>query len=394
MALEATVSARSKVVIATGCHRSIEDSLFLKCLQGSDLKIVYLATQWSAPSETYLPATAKDVEPVVKQHADADLVALTSPTYPGIVPLDLADSVQIIRRHAPRRRSCLTAWGTHFGISPRLPSFGARFGADIITTSDHKSWLADEQVAMLYLNSHDKRLADRVDRAFGVVCSTSPSHRLVASADASVQAACRAGSRLIDDALAFAEEFRKAVSGVRGLRTLGISELAGYAEFYARPWKVFVDVSATGFTGHQVFSVLQTQERIVPEMATARGVLFLINPAYPVEKVADCVARIRGVLEVNKPVGITGPVTGPPLLRLEILPTAALQCEPEYCALRDAEHRIAAREVCWVILPGSMCSAPGNGLTMRPSNISRTVRKQSAKVQGMRANKLAVVPLE
>jgi len=394
MALEAAVRQHDKIVLATGCHQSIEDWLLIWSYQGLELKLVYVPTAWSANSETFLPPTADEMRATLRDHPDTTLVILTCPTYPGLHPTDLAETISAIRQGAPGARVFIdAAWGTHFGLSPAVPEFPLAGGVDLVTSSDHKTGLAEEQAAMLYVGTDDPELLARVESVYRAITSTSPSNRLLASLDASLVTLASHGERLVEDACAFADAFREEVARIEGLKVMGQADLDADPErFVLDPVKVFVDVSELGYNGRQVYRLLERQGRVVPEMASERGVLFLMTPAYRPRQARDLADRLRGVLAVSKPRPWPQAPPLPPAPQMAMSPASAIGQADEPATVHEARGRVAASAIC-IYPPGVYVLRPGQHIDEpTASYLERALAEGSgAYVQGLRDGKLLVV---
>ena len=394
LALEATVRSGDKILLTAGCHRSMEDWIYLKSRQSFDLKLVNISTTWSKISETYLPPTTEEVTRVVREHPDTRLVVITCPTYPGLYPRDLSWTIQTIRHFAPEAKVLIDgAWATHFGISPIVPEFPLRSGADLVTSSDHKTGLAEEQAAMLYLGSKDAKLAKQIDIAFQALSTTSPNHRILASLEASILTLEKGGESLIRNAVEFADCFKQAIKQINGLRVMEPADLgADPLRFVQDPLKIFLDTSGLGFSGRRMYQLLEQQERVIAEMATEQGVLFLFNPAYKPEDAWDCAERLLGVLTVNEPEENNYEAAPPPVPRMVVSPARAFAQADGCLPLHKAIGRIAAGAV-GVYPPGIYVLRPGQ-LIDEPTieYLEKTLaRKTRPAVQGLVCNEVPVV---
>jgi lysine decarboxylase len=114
------------------------------------------------------------------------------------------------------------AWGAHFAFHPKLPSDALSSGADIVIHGTHKTIGSLTQSAMLHVGRHASRFMNKetLERALGLVRSTSPSSLLIASLDAARSHAATDGRQLLSEALRDVEHVRNAVRAIVGLDVL------------------------------------------------------------------------------------------------------------------------------------------------------------------------------
>jgi arginine decarboxylase len=133
------------------------------------------------------------------------------------------------------------AWGAHLGFHPALPAHALARGADALVLSTHKTLPAFTQSALLLARAGRLDL-DQLDRAFGLLETTSPSCAILASIDAARQTMQADGERLLTVTIAQARRIREALEQVEGV-TVSVGD---------DPTKLVILLAGTGADGFAV----------------------------------------------------------------------------------------------------------------------------------------------
>jgi lysine decarboxylase len=167
----------ASVLVSRTAHRSTLSGLIL-----AGLNPVWLPTDVDArfglPSGLPVPA----VERALRDHPDAVGLICVEPSYVGTLS-PLADIVAAAHAHnVPVVVD--QAWAGHFGFHPAYPPHALQVGADVMITSAHKVLPAYSQGAVIAAHT-DRVDAERLDRAFDALGTTSQAGSILASVDAS-----------------------------------------------------------------------------------------------------------------------------------------------------------------------------------------------------------------
>ena len=140
------------------------------------------------------------------------------------------------------------AWGAHFGFHPDLPPHALAAGADAFVASAHKTLAAFTQSAFLLARGGFLDL-ERLDEAFELLHTTSPSGALLASLDRARMIMATRGEELLGETLRLAEGARRRLAEVEGLVVADSDD----------PTKLALSLPGTGADGLEVESDLFAQ---------------------------------------------------------------------------------------------------------------------------------------
>lgn len=213
----------------------------------------------------------------IRSHPEkVSAVYLVTPSYFGAV----AD-VETLAEVAHSAGAALivdAAWGAHFGFHPDLPASPVTLGADIVIMSTHKLAGSLTQSAMLHLG--DTELAERLEpalaRAFMMTASTSENAHLMASIDIA-RRELMTSREAITDSLENIRHVRAQFEGTETYHLLS-GDFMNHADVVdIDPFRLPIDITATGLDGHTVRKRLTEEFDIFAEMATATTIVALIG---------------------------------------------------------------------------------------------------------------------
>lgn len=152
-----------KIIIARNCHKSVYNACFLQ-----ELDVVYLEPEFNEELGVYTRISQDCIDAVLKNHADAKALVITSPTYEGFI--------SNIHCEIPLIIDC--AHGAHFGFADWLPE---RENGDIVIQSLHKTLPCLTQCAVVHINN--EKFFSKVKMYMDIFESSSPSYVLMNSID-------------------------------------------------------------------------------------------------------------------------------------------------------------------------------------------------------------------
>ncbi|GEB22202.1 arginine decarboxylase [Brevibacterium aurantiacum] len=226
--------------------------------------------------------TPAEVDFALREHPNSAAVYLVSPSYFGAVA-DIAAIAEVAHRHdVPLIVD--EAWGSHFGMHPKLPVNAVRLGADLVISSTHKGAGSLAQSAMVHLGHgpQAKRIETLVDRVVKSYQSTSSSAILLSSLD-EARRHLVTHPEAIETALDTAEEIRTRVKNDTRFRDATPDILGGHDAIDNDPFKVVIDTRGAGITGSEAQYQLIRDHRIYCELATPSALLLLIGATSPVD---------------------------------------------------------------------------------------------------------------
>jgi lysine decarboxylase len=198
-----------RIVVSRNLHASLFSGLVL-----AGLEPVWVRPDIDAATGLPRSVPAARVEEALTRAGDARAVFLVEPSYVGV----LSDVVAVAAAAHARGIPLLVdqAWGAHFGFHPELPRHTLALGADAMVTSAHKTLTAFTQGAYLFARAGLLDLA-RVDGAFEMLHTTSPSAAILASLDRTRALMAERGEELLGRTIALARWARAALAAVEGL---------------------------------------------------------------------------------------------------------------------------------------------------------------------------------
>ena len=264
--LFATLQDGDEVVIGRDIHSSI-----LTALIQTGARPVYVTPRFHSETGLSLGVAPQDMARALEDHPSAKLVIVTSPNYYGVA-MDLPAVVRAAHtRDVPVYVD--EAWGPHFSFSPLLPPSAMESGADSAVTSAHKLLGSLSQSALL--NLQGVRLdRQRISTAVSMLQTTSPLLPLFASIDTARRQMALHGECLLSKAIDLAEEARRRLAELPGVRVLDGHRMG--IPYYDRT-RLLVDVHGLGISGYEAERTLRQRFGIAPEMSDQASVLCLVT---------------------------------------------------------------------------------------------------------------------
>lgn len=248
-----------RVVVQRNVHSSIIDGLVVSGLRprfvapevDPDLGVAHCLTPDAL-------AAALDDEP------DAVAAIIVSPTYFGAVA-DVAGLAEVAHaRDLPLIAD--EAWGAQLNFCDELPAGALACDADAVLSSTHKIVGSITQSAILHVSDSGRIDEAILDRAVTLIESTSPNGLLTASLDAARRQAAVHGADLLGETVRSLAVLREQIREIPGLDTLD-ERLIGAPSVHAYdPFRLVVDVRATGATGHRIAALMLEQGDINLEL--------------------------------------------------------------------------------------------------------------------------------
>ena len=348
-----------RVVVQRNVHSSIIDGFVL-----SGLRPRFVAPELDPDLEIAHCLTPEALDGALADEPEAVAAMIVSPTYFGAVA-DVAALAEV----AHGRGTPLIvdeAWGAQMTFSDRLPRSALSCGADAVLSSTHKIVGSITQSAILHLSDSGRIDEAIVDRAVTLVESTSPNALLAASLDAARRQASIHGAELLRESVESLAELRDEIRSIPGLDVLD-ERLVGSPSVHAYdPFRLVVDVRATGATGHRIATLLRELADINLELFSENVIVAVFGIGERAARTgARLVAGLRLAIErlgeeeeePQEPFAVP-PAWGP----MERTPREAFLAPQEVVAFETAEGRIAAESLA-AYPPGVPNVLPGERLT-------------------------------
>jgi len=254
------------VIVARDVHKSMMVAL-IQC----GVRPVYLAPPLHPVLDIGLGIEARQVEDALRQHPDARMVILVSPSYCG-VPSDL-DAIGAVAHAHNVPVYVDEAWGPHFHFHPDLPKSAMDSGIDGAVASTHKVLGAFTQSAVLHIQG-PRVDPGRVAATVGMAQTSSPAAFILATIDGCRRQMALHGRDLLERTIELAEDARARLQRIPGVGVLDAASLGVPAYDLT---KLVIDVHGLGLTGFEVEHELRYRYGLGPEMSDLTSVICLVT---------------------------------------------------------------------------------------------------------------------
>lgn len=347
-AVRAVMERGGELLMVRGSHKSVYHAAEI-----CGAEVHYIVPRVDRELGIWCSVTAEDVSKALDEHPNVRLVAITSPTYEGVIS-DIRGIADVChKRGVPLFVD--EAHGAHLGFSG-FPESAVKCGADIAVQSLHKTLPCLTQTALLHICGG---LVDPTDvrRNAAMFQSSSPSYLLSASIDACVgyleQEGNEAAKRWLSALNSFDEK-------VRGLEKLHIWK-GGDCVFARDPSKIVISTVGADIDGAALMKLLREKFGVELEMACGNYALAMtgIGDTEPtLSRLADAViAADKMCRKVDKMP--TAHEFSQPEKRMPA--HEAVSARGEFVDIRNAIGRISG-EYIWAYPPGVPIIVPGEAI--------------------------------
>jgi arginine decarboxylase len=226
------------VIVSRCSHKSVTAGLVL-----SGARPVWIAPAVDEQRGVALGHPVQAIEAALEAEPGTRAILLVEPSWLGVVSHVARIAELAHGRGIPL--ICDQAWAGHFGFHPGVPASALALGADAVAISTHKALTSFTPGAVLLARDSGHLDLGRLDAAFDVLETTSPSATLFASIDRSRALLEERGHELLANALALAALARELIGAIDGVRLLDDGVLADPSVGARDPLKLIIDVSAT-----------------------------------------------------------------------------------------------------------------------------------------------------
>lgn len=289
--LASALNRGDKLLVQRDCHQSVINGLILFGIQP-----VFITPGYNEYWHLKVPAGLNAWENAVLRDSGIKGALVTYPDYYGMCA-PLTGIANLMHRKG-KLLLVDEAHGAHFAISKKLPETALEQGADLCVQSFHKTLPSLTQAAVLHVGSNRISM-ERVKHAISMLTTTSPSYPIMASIEYAVNFAETCGAESYDKLIYLLDALKKELNKMCKLRVLP-DEIQGIKR---DPTRIVIDTSATGFTGYELFALLNEEYGIVAEMADESHVVFIVTAS---DNEEDLERLKESLLELDRKAGPAG----------------------------------------------------------------------------------------
>lgn len=374
-AISAATTKGGRVLVARNCHKAVYNAIYLRGLKA---EYVYpVATHYEIQGQIQ----AADVERKLVEKPDIQAIAITSPTYDGLVS-DVRAIADLAHAHGiPLIVD--EAHGAHFGLDEAFPDNATVLGADAVIMSVHKTLPAPTQTAILHLCS-DRINVTKMEKFLGIYETSSPSYVLMAGIEESLRLADEAKGVQMKEYVRRLQIFREKMRRLTILRVPDRADFTG-EEAYAYDIGKLLLVTNGAISGKALQELLLKKYGLQMEMSSGNYVLAMtsfMDTEEGLERLADALLEIDATLTVTDQREMFSPekIYRQPKKAMEI--DEVQDGESTSVAFSEAEGRICADYI-YLYPPGIPVIVPGEVLDQQTLTVIETCQKMELDVEGL-----------
>ena len=381
-AIMAATRPFDEILIARNCHKSVYHAAILQGLIAR-----YYYPKMISEYDICDGVSAEEIGALLDTYPEVKAVAVTSPTYEGILS-DIPGIAAVVHE---RGKILIVdeAHGSHFGLSSHLPEGAIACGADLVIHSLHKTLPAMTQTALLHVNG-DRVNREKLRRYLGMLQSSSPSYVLMASMDSCMKFLEEQGQERFAAMRGHYECFCEKTAALKHIRIGKMTHLSSKKHELKGwdPGKMVISVKGTNMTGKELGSILRETYHLETEMqgkTYVLAIMTLMDEAAGWQRLADALCEIDGRIEKSADDGVSASRRASHLnkpLKSCMTLARAFHSEWETVPLEKAVGRIAAGFIS-LYPPGSPIVAPGELFDETVIKRIEEYRKTGLNIQGV-----------
>ncbi|WP_159843788.1 aminotransferase class I/II-fold pyridoxal phosphate-dependent enzyme [Nocardia sp. CY41] len=328
------------LLVARDSHKSVVAGLIFSGVQPR-----WITPRWDTEMHFAHPPSPQQVREAWDAHPDAAGALIVSPSPYGTC----ADIAGIAEACHERGKPLIVdeAWGAHLPFHDDLPTWAMDAGADLCVVSVHKMGAGFEQGSVFHLQGD---LIDpiRLSECADLLMTTSPNVLVYAALDGWRRQMVERGRELLGDALLVADQARRQLGEIPGIRVLENELLGTEASHDLDRLQVLMDVSGTGASGYQAADWLREHRRLDLGLSDHRRLLATLSLADDkdtADTLIDGIAAWRDQLDDPHPPSIDLPAPEDLQLESVMLPRDAFFGPVETVDAHEAVGRIAAEQL-------------------------------------------------
>lgn len=266
-----TTNPGDKIIIPRNAHRSAISAAIL-----GRLNPVYILPEVDTKMGIAMGIKPETVEESLANNPDAKAVLITSPTYYGVCS-DLHSIADIVHKHG-KILLVDEAHGSHFVFHGDLPASAIESGADMVAQSTHKTLLSMTGSSMLHVKA-DRVDLEKVKFFLQLVQTTSPSHVMLASLDASRYIMGKYGYILLNECIKYSDWVRDEINKNTKFYCLSYEKIGERGIYDIDTTRLTVCVSEGGLKGSEADNILREKYGVQVELSDINNIVAITTVA-------------------------------------------------------------------------------------------------------------------
>ena len=284
-----TTNPGDKIIIPRNAHRSAISAAIL-----GRLNPVYILPEVDTKLGIAMGIKPETVEEALINNPDAKAVLITSPTYYGVCS-DLKSIADLVHKHG-KVLLVDEAHGSHFVFHDDLPASAIESGADMVAQSTHKTLLSMTGSSMLHIKGNKTNL-EKVKFFLQLVQTTSPSHIMLASLDASRYIMDKYGYVLLNECIKYSNHVRDEINKNTKFYCLSCDKKGESGVNDIDPTRLTVCVSGGGLKGSEADKILREKYKIQVELSDINNIVAITTVGDGKEEYDRFLRAIYGLSE-------------------------------------------------------------------------------------------------
>ena len=344
-AIRAALEHGGELLMCRGCHKSVYHAAELV-----DAKVHYLVPQIDQNFNIWGSVTAEEVSEALDAYSNVCLVAITSPTYEGVIS-DIQKIADVCHAHGALL-FVDEAHGAHLGFGG-FPESAVKCGADLVVQSLHKTLPSLTQTAVLHINRNRIDPTD-VRRNTAMFQTSSPFYLLSASIDGCTRYMEQEGVSKAEQWLDALQAFYNNTQDLKNLRILH----GGDTIYSHDPSKIVISAAGTDINGPKLMEIFRENFHIELEMAYGDYVLAMTGMGDTKESLQRLSKAVHAVDDMCHKMNNASRKQEFSLPDRNLSVHEALTAPGAFIPLSDCLNKISAEYV-WAYPPGTPLLVPG-----------------------------------
>lgn len=321
----------------------------------------------------------EDVKKAIEEAPHAKGIFIINPTYYGVV-----SEVEGIIEYAHENGMAVVvdeAHGAHFPFHDLFPDSSIKYGADMVSSSIHKTGGSLTQSSVLLMNEGIVS-RDYVKTIINLTQTTSASYLLMTSLDVTRKFLVTEGRQKFDKIILMIENARDKINKIDGLHAYCYEDFDKKACFGFDPLKLGINVTGIGLTGINVYEILRDDYNIQIEMGDTHNILAIISIGDSEKEVNQLVSALYAISNNYRKSELKLEFKQFNSTDVVKTPRKAFYSEKEKVHINDSVGRISG-EFVMIYPPGIPILAPGERINDEIVRYIDLIKRENGLLSGL-----------